>query len=144
MNIIRTKLDDKEFNSALHELASEGSRISVEVEHMKMVQIELDSRGWSSKAKKWLPVINNIPVAGLLGRSSQDSAVAETEKICDHLNKCNAFCDRLQGITCISVEERSMWTLDGEHELQELVDLADGWLEKHQAFLDIDGRKNEI
>jgi hypothetical protein len=79
MNIIRTKLDDKEFNSALHELASEGSRISVEVEHMNMLQIELDSRGWSSKAKKWLPVINNIPVAGLLGRrDSQDSAVAET------------------------------------------------------------------
>jgi PLU-1-like protein len=44
----------------------------------------------------------------------------------------------------MSVEERSMWTLDGEHELQELVDLADGWLEKHQAFLDIDGRKYEI
>jgi hypothetical protein len=39
----------------LHDLASEGSRIPVEVDAVKLLQVELDAKNWTLKANKWIP-----------------------------------------------------------------------------------------
>jgi len=55
-NAMRRELD-KNYN-LYHELATEGSRIPVEVDCVKLLQVELDARAWSAKARRWLPPTN--------------------------------------------------------------------------------------
>lgn len=143
MKLIRTALDDKEQNCLLHDLASEASRIPVDVECMKLLQIELDSRGWSSKTKKWIPLSSVNGDDNCENETGPAKRVGKLEELRDHLAKASVFRDRLISISSLSDEKRSHWILDGESELTVLVEAADNWLEKYQAFLDIDGRKND-
>jgi hypothetical protein len=57
MQTMRIALRNGEYNR-LHELSSEGSRIPVDVEPLKLLQVELEAKTWSIKASKWTPSDN--------------------------------------------------------------------------------------
>jgi hypothetical protein len=109
----------------LHELASEGSRMPVDLETVKILQLELDARTWSSKA------LICIPSGG------EASKRGKLEDLQDRLAKANTLRDRL----VLSEEEKSRWVLEGEEELQSIVEKAEHWFDKNEILLDGDARK---
>jgi hypothetical protein len=128
MSCMREALDNGK-QAALHEMASEGSRIPVEIDVVKMLQVELDAKNWSLKAKKWIPDDS-------LGESNS-SKRGRLEDLRDHVEKADALRDKL----ILSDEDKEKWRLDGEIELKAIVTAADAWFEKvrvpHEGTCDI-------
>jgi ABC-type Na+ transport system ATPase subunit NatA len=107
--------------SRLHDLASEGTRVSVEIDAVKMLQVELDAKSWSAKARKWLPL------EMMANGNDDDDSVSKKGKLEDireHLQKAEALRDKLV------IAEKKEWALDFEDELRSIVTAADKWLDQ--------------
>ena len=117
MEGVRLALQDGKHN-ALHDLALEGNRIPVEVDIMTLLQLELDAKSWSVKAKKWVPSLHadeNISVRK-----------GKLEDLRDHLDKAALLRDRLN----LSESAKNQWILEGEAEIRSTVQDADDWFQK--------------
>ena len=114
LNDMRSALLDSRYGR-LHELASEGSRIPVDVEPLKLLQVELDAKNWSAKANKWVPTGNG-----------NEGKRGKLEDIRDHVDKAELLRDKLT----LSEVEKKAWVLEGELALKSIVQAADSWLEE--------------
>ena len=121
MTQMRIALKDDTKNGCfarLHELASVGTRVSVEIEAVKMLKVELEAKNWSARARKWLPHE---------GRSNDDESLNKKGKLEDlreHLQKARILREKLV------INEKKDWILDGESELYAIVIAADKWLDE--------------
>jgi hypothetical protein len=131
MKGMRVQLDDTDARISLHDLVSEGSRIPVEVDCVKLLQVELDARNWMAKAKQWIPSTNE-------GTDDNSGKRGRLDDLRDHVEKASALRDKL----ILSSDEKKAWVLDGETELGSIVDAADEWFSKYEEFLDGDNRRN--
>lgn len=116
----------------LHELASEGSRIPVEVDCVKLLQIEIDAKNWTAKAKKWIPEL----------AKKEEGFTCRKGKIDDlreHLEKAEALREKL----VLPDAAKDSWVLDGEEQMVAIVEAADDWYMKYKPYLDWDNRRNE-
>lgn len=117
---------DKRFLMQLNDIATEGTRIPVEIECVKLLLVEIDAKDWSAKAVKWIPSEMSDDEDGTNGGKR-----AKLVDIRDHLDKAEALRERL----VLSSEERDAWLLEGESELQSIIDAADEWYEKVRLCL---------
>jgi hypothetical protein len=62
MSRMREALHSKEkrFLLQLHDMATNGTQIPVEIDCVKLLLVKIDAKNWSSKAKKWIPVKNGV------------------------------------------------------------------------------------
>ncbi len=100
-------------HNGLYELSSEGNRIPVDVVAVKLLQLALDAKNWTTKALKWIP----------------DTAESKKGKLCDlreHLEKVSSLRDKLP----LPEIEREKWKPAGESELTAIILAADSWAEK--------------
>ncbi|CAB9497258.1 Nucleosome-remodeling factor subunit [Seminavis robusta] len=116
----------------LHDLASEGSRIPVEIDLVKLLQIELDGKTWTMKAKKWVPCL----------AKDEDIACkkAKLEDLREHLEKGALLRERID----LPASEKIEWVLEGEMEIRAIVQAADDWFVKYKPYLDWDNRRSEV
>lgn len=122
---IRRALNDRNDNSQLVSLVSDGSRIPVDMDCMKLLQLEIDARNWTMKCMPWIPKSLE---------SSEDKTYrrGKIDEVKDHLDKASTIRHRLWFGTD---EEKSRWILDGEEELSEIVQMAQTWFEKVGYFI---------
>lgn len=104
-------------HGVLHELASDGNRIAVEVDAVKLLQIELDAKNWCQKARKWLP-------------GSPDGRKGKLADIREHVGKALILREKVP----LSEEDKNSWVLEGEDELNSIVRDADAWFENVSSF----------
>ena len=97
----------------LHELAMDGSRIPVDVDAVKLLQVELDAKSWAQKARRWLPL-------------NDDGKPGKLDDIRDHVVKGSTLRERLT----LCDTQKGEWVLEGEAELKAIVDAADSWFEE--------------
>ena len=114
--------------NSLHELASEGSRIPVEMETVKWLQVELDGRNWSVKANKWIP-------------GADESRKGKLEDLKEHMEKAASLHRRMSSLLAPPVADP--WCLDGERVLKRIVEEAERWFDDNRELLDYDSRKSE-
>jgi hypothetical protein len=117
---------DKRFLMQLNDIATEGTRIPVEIDCVKLLLVEIDAKDWSAKAVKWIPSEMSDDEDGTNGGKR-----AKLVDIRDHLDKAETLRERL----VLSSEERDAWVLEGETELQSIIDAADEWYEKVRCCL---------
>jgi len=117
MGQMREALLEGEY-TVLHDMASEGSRIPVEVDIVKLLQIELDAKTWTSKAKKWIP--------SLAKEADVNCKKAKLEDLRDHMDKAAVLREKLD----LPVSVREAWALEGEKEICSIVEAADEWFRK--------------
>jgi hypothetical protein len=98
----------------LWDLCSEGVRIPVELPELKLLQMELDAKNWSSKAEKWIP-------------KSLDSKKGKLEELREHLESAKSLRDRLPSD---ETNDKELWILDHEMELKAIVQAADMWFDE--------------
>lgn len=118
--------DDKHFLLQIQDVATEGTRIPVDIDCVKLLLVEIDGKDWTSKAVKWIP--NDS--------MSDDEDGANTSKraklvdIRDHLDKAEALRERL----VLPPAEKEAWVLGGEEELKSIIEAADDWYDKVSSF----------
>ena len=117
----RNALEDSDSAAQLTNLLSEGSRIPVDMNCMKLLQIEVDARNWSIKAKPWIP--ENLESSDETGVPQKRGKIDDVE---EHLDRASTLRDRLW----FSDEEKSQWVLDGESELSHMLEMAEAWFDK--------------
>lgn len=118
---IRSALNDRNNNAVLVSLVSEGSRVPVDMDCLKLLQIEIDARNWSNKCMPWIPKSSEGDE-----RSSKRGKLDDVE---EHLDKAALLRDRLW---FCAEEEKSAWILEGEAELSEIMEMASSWFDKVQ------------
>lgn len=117
-------------HTMLHELAAEGSRIPVEVDCVKLLQVELDGRSWTAKARKWIRT----------GEIDDDSRKrGKLEDLQDHMEKAVSLRERLE----LSVEDQQAWVLECESDLRAIVDSAEDWYDRYGDVLEGDSKRNK-
>lgn len=116
MRCMRKAANNGEYNH-LHELASEGSRIPVDVESVKLLQVELDAKNWSAKARKWIPNSPDEENRSIVGKKGK------LDDLNEHLEKASALREKL----ALPDDVKKEWRLDYEKELQSIVDAAEDW-----------------
>jgi hypothetical protein len=126
--------EDKSFLSQLHDMATEGTRIPVEIDCVKLLLVEIDAKNWSSKAEKWIPNQKN----GEDDENMSGQKRAKLVDIRDHLTKAVSLREKL----VLSPAECEAWVLQGEAELKSIIEAADDWFEKYQEYLEYDNRRN--
>jgi hypothetical protein len=97
----------------LHELASEGGRLPVQVDCVQLLQIEIEAKSWSARARKW------------------DSKRPKLEELQEHVSKATNLRERL---TILNSNERDSWRLEGEVEVHKLVAEVETWLERYDSL----------
>jgi hypothetical protein len=117
----RNALEDSESTTQLTNLLSQGSRIPVDMDCMKLLQIEIDARNWSMKARPWIP--ENLDSSDETGVPHRRGKIDDVE---EHLDRASSLRDRLW----FSNEEKSQWVLDGESELSQMLEMAEAWFDK--------------
>ncbi|GKY97092.1 hypothetical protein MPSEU_000667700 [Mayamaea pseudoterrestris] len=127
INRIRQALNDG-FNPHFHELASEGSRMPVDCDLFKILQVEMDARTWSATARRWIPSDADEPA----------SKRGKLEDLEEHVEKAIAIRERL----CLSDDQKREWELDGEAELRRIVDEARSWFSRHSEIIGGDSRRS--
>jgi hypothetical protein len=142
----RQALLDSDKNGRLLSLLSEGSRIPVTMECSTLLQIEIDARHWSGKAKPWIPsnLLDNPSAFGSEGGDDDvgggDADIGELimdapqkrgkiDDVEEHLDRASSLRDRLDHILK-DEEERPKWMLEGERQLEYMIKLAETWFEK--------------
>lgn len=125
LKCIRRALDDSDKYGQLISLLSEGSRIPVDMDCMKLLQIEIDARNWSIKAKPWIPLS--------MDASPEDKTYkrGKLDDVHDHIGKASSLRDRLW---FAKEDDSSKWVLEGESELNEMIDMADAWFDEVSPF----------
>ena len=127
---IRSELDEKGGRcNMLNHLSLEGSRLPVEIDIVKLLQVELDARAWVLKTKKYLPGTTNDD-----GDETDGNRKGKIEDLRDHVTKAKALRDRLD----LTGPEKEAWVLDGETALLAIVEEADTWLDANRALIDGD------
>jgi hypothetical protein len=132
MKNMREELDDTDARITLHDLVSEGSRIPVEVDCVKLLQVELDARNWMAKARQWIPSTNQGTDDSIIGKRGR------LDDLRDHVEKAVALRDKI----ILSPDEKKAWVLDGEAELGSIVDAVGEWFSEYEEFLEGDNRRN--
>lgn len=117
----RNALEDSDSATQLTNLLSQGSRIPVDMNCMKLLQIEIDARNWSMKARPWIP--ENLQSTDETGVPQKRGKIDDVE---EHLDRASTLRDRLW----FSDEEKSQWVLDGETELTHMLEMAEAWFDK--------------
>ncbi|GAX11534.1 hypothetical protein FisN_22Lh226 [Fistulifera solaris] len=97
----------------LHELASEGGRLPVQVDCVQLLQIEIEAKSWSARARKW------------------DSKRPKLDELQEHVSKATNLRERL---TILNSNERDSWQLEGEVEVRKLVAEVETWLERYDSL----------
>jgi len=110
----------------LQDIVSDGSRMPVEVEALKVLQVEIDAKNWTSKAQKWLPI-------------NEENKKGKLSDLKDHIERAHNLRERLT----FAGDQKASWQLTGEAELTAIVDAADSWLEQYKPFVDGDNRRNK-
>ena len=121
----RNALEDDEKNAYLLSLLSEGSRIPVTMECSMLLQIEIDARHWTVKAKLWIPQNFNKP--GEVGAPQKRGKIDDVK---DHLHRASSLRDRIW----FGETEKSEWVLDGESQLAQMIKMAESWFKKVRYF----------
>eukprot|EP00522_Entomoneis_paludosa_P015451 CAMPEP_0172443972 /NCGR_PEP_ID=MMETSP1065-20121228/4143_1 /TAXON_ID=265537 /ORGANISM="Amphiprora paludosa, Strain CCMP125" /LENGTH=1927 /DNA_ID=CAMNT_0013194385 /DNA_START=54 /DNA_END=5837 /DNA_ORIENTATION=- len=130
MRLVRTKLDEGgKVVTSMHDLACEGNRIPVEMDCVKLLQIELDARNWCIKARKWTPDETNPEL----------SRKGKIDDIRDHVEKATALRQRL----VLPAKDKERWELDGESDLLGLISRVDEWFETYKEFIEGDCRRSD-
>ena len=130
MKVIRTKIGEGGTSVTLmHDLACEGNRIPVEMDCVKLLQIELDARNWSVKARSWIPSAN--------GAGGDSCKKGKLEELREHMEKANLLRSRL----VLASEEKDVWILDAEPELQTVLNQVDEWFDQYREFVEGDSRR---
>lgn len=111
--------------TVLHDLASEGSRIPVEVDIVKLLQIEIDAKNWSMKAKKWVP--------HLAKEENITCKRGKLEDLREHMEKAALLHEKL----CLPPSVKNEWTMDGENDIRSILEAADDWFEKVRIYVDV-------
>ena len=122
LKAIRGALTEESESGKKHllQLASEGLRIPVDMLEHQLLQIEIDARNWTLKAKRWTEKRGKI------------------DDLFDHLAKGEAIRDRVP----IDKDEKDRWKLDAEADLQNIVRVADAWYKKYRQYIEGDRRRN--
>ncbi|KAL7558921.1 hypothetical protein ACA910_015498 [Epithemia clementina (nom. ined.)] len=128
MRVVRSKIcEGGNAVNLIHELACEGNRIPVEMDCVKLLQIELDARNWSVKARSWIPD----------GPDDDGCKKGKLEDIREHLEKATCLRNRL----VLTPEEKDEWVLDAEPELKDVISQVDQWFEQYRDFVESDSRR---
>lgn len=114
-------LEDSEKNAHLLSLLSEGSRIPVTMECSKLLQIEIDARHWTVKAKPWIP--ENLGTSGEMSAPQRRGKIDDVE---EYLDRASSIRDRLW----FGEKEKAEWVLDGESQLTQMIQMARTWFKK--------------
>lgn len=122
----RNALEDSDSATQLTNILSQGSRIPVDMNCMKLLQIEIDARNWSMKARPWIP--ENLESSDETGVPQKRGKIDDVE---EHLDRASTLRDRLW----FSDEEKSQWLLDGESELKQMLEMAETWFDKVSIYL---------
>lgn len=117
----RHALDDSDKNARLVSLLAEESRIPVTMECSKLLQIEIDARNWSARARPWIPENLNNPDG-----ASAPQKRGKIDDIEECLDRASSIRDRLW----FGEKEKSEWVLDGESQLNLMLQMAESWFEK--------------
>ena len=112
--------DEGDGSKELLNLASDGSRIPVDIMELQLLQIETDARNWTIKAKKWTENKGKI------------------EELRDHLARGDAIRSRVK----LDKNQRGQWGIDAESELKAIVKSADRWYKKYRGYIEGDRRRN--
>ena len=124
----RYALEDEEKNAHLLSLLSEGSRIPVTMDCSQLLQIEIDARHWSTKAKPWIP--DNLGTTGEINAPQKRGKVNDVE---EYLDRAASLRDRIW----FGDKEKFEWVLDGETQLTEMLGMAETWFEKVSDYCPI-------
>ena len=100
--------------SILTELSGKGSRLTVDIDILQLLQTAIDSRTWSMKAKRWVP------------DSDGEFKRGKIDDIKDHLSVAESIRNKAKSLT----EGKSDLTLNYEMELLNIVEKANKWFEK--------------
>lgn len=100
-------------HNGLHDLSSEGNRIPVDVVAVKLLQLAMDAKNWTTKALKWVP-------------SSIDSKKGKLCDLREHVDKLSSLRSKLP----LQEIDRRRWKPAGEKELSSIIVAADSWTEK--------------
>jgi len=111
--------DDGDGARTLLNLASDGSRIPVDIVELQLLQIETDARNWAIKAQKWTENRGKI------------------EDLRDHLKRGDAIRTRVD----LEKKQKSQWVLDSEDDLKAIVKSADKWYKKFRPYIEGDRRR---
>jgi len=128
----RHALEDSEKNAHLLSLLSEGSRIPVTMECSTLLQIEIDARHWTVKAKLWIP--QNLGTPGVMSAPQKRGKIDDVE---EYLDRASTLRDRLW----FGEEEKSEWVLDGESQLVQMIKMAQSWFKKYDDVISYDSRR---
>mmetsp|Transcript_7974 Transcript_7974/g.11791 ORF Transcript_7974/g.11791 Transcript_7974/m.11791 type:complete len:1472 (+) Transcript_7974:701-5116(+) len=134
--------EDEDVTGTLLELATEGSRIPVEMDCLRLLQIEIDARNWTAKAKKLVPSLRLAAWEGEDAAAEVATAGVRKSKVSDirdHIARAASIRERLS----LSPEEKKNWVLDAEATLILIVKNADEWFKKYKPYLEGDNRRNQ-
>mmetsp|Transcript_11570 Transcript_11570/g.21629 ORF Transcript_11570/g.21629 Transcript_11570/m.21629 type:complete len:2140 (-) Transcript_11570:138-6557(-) len=125
---MRNTLDfgDEKKVSVLLELSCEGSRLPVDSALFHLLQIAVDARNWSLKAKKWIPTSDGHFKKGKI------------EDLQDHLENAEVICEQASELTDGKADCRLQYL----NELQSIVDNAEQWFETYRPLLMGDNRRS--
>lgn len=111
--------EDSDGSKTLLNLASDGSRIPVDIVELQLLQIETDARNWAIKAKKWTENKGKI------------------DDLRDHLKRGDVIRNRVN----LEKNQKGRWVLDSEDELKAIVKSADKWYKKFRQYIEGDRRR---
>jgi len=118
----RHALEDSDKSAHLLSLLSEGSRIPVTMDCSKLLQIEIDARHWTIKAKPWIP--EN------LGTTNGEICAPQKRGKIDDVEECLDRASSIRDRLWFGDNEKSEWVLDGEAELTQMMEMAETWFDK--------------
>uniref|UniRef100_A0A6U6EVL1 PHD-type domain-containing protein n=1 Tax=Odontella aurita TaxID=265563 RepID=A0A6U6EVL1_9STRA len=117
--IRKVLLGDDDRAAEIQDLAVEGSRIPVDIPELHLLQVEVDARNWSKKARKLL------------------EKKAKIVDIREHLTRGETIRDKVP----FDQDLKSAWTLGCEKELLGIVKSSDAWYRKYRPYLEGDNRR---
>ena len=94
----------------------------------QLLQIEIDARHWSAKAKPWIP--ESLDTEGEISAPQKRGKVDDVE---EYLDRAASIRERLW----FDEKEKSEWILDGESELRQMLEMAEEWFDKVSLQFDI-------
>lgn len=108
-----TASDDDDRICRLLELSSQGLRLAVEIDLLGLLQVAIDAKNWSMKAKRWVPTL-----------SGDQWKRGKLEDIGEHLQQANIIREKRKTMT----GRKSEWNLHYEKELEGILTAAEEWL----------------
>jgi hypothetical protein len=128
-----SRSEEKRSLLQLHDMAIKGTQIPVEIDCVKLLLVEIDAKNWSSKAKKWIPVQNGVDDENMSGQKR-----AKLVDIWDHLTKTYLLREKL----ALSPAEYEAGVLEGEGEINAVIEAVDDWFKQYDEYLEYDNQWN--